>query len=343
MSSFVTKVAVFCWLLVSPAVTVAGFQSIISSYQQDKTTTTGIRARNKNNGYTHTSSARTTIPSFLEASNNGDEKVPDSSGTEETTMKPTTSNSYPWRVVMDIGREPLANMPFNWARQGVRMPLVVPTDFWRDKTVKPRSETVSFTGPGGAQESAIHGMEWSVESKGRESVFQASYTIASELVKRDVTIEAGTELVLTTKLFSQKELDRLNEEYFKNRDAMWSTGESLNDATNRQQSSRKWNPQKERWEQRYPDENPLAAISNRVKYWIQNAKQETAKNQRPEPESLSDRGGKLPGILGNNSEDDEYVYLVQQGVVRYGGANGPVCGLWTAQPITNVPAWDRGR
>ena len=110
----------------------------------------------------------------------------------------------------------------------------------------------------------------------------------------------------------------------------------LNDANNRQYS-KKWNPKTERWEQRYPNENPFTMVKNQVSYWIQNAKQEKARNQRPEPESLSDRGGKLPGV----GKDDEYVYLIQYGVVRYGGKDGPVCGLWTAQPITNVPAWER--
>mmetsp|Transcript_19556 Transcript_19556/g.45580 ORF Transcript_19556/g.45580 Transcript_19556/m.45580 type:complete len:321 (+) Transcript_19556:972-1934(+) len=277
------------------------------------------------------------------------EAVGDDDGTGAESS-PGDSTSHPWRVVLDIGREPLARMPFDWARQGVRMPLVVPTDFgcegvpggaaaWR-RFVAPRSDTVGFTGPEGAQESPIAGNGWSVSEDG--TVFEASYTLAEELRKRDVVLAAGTELVLTTRMYTQTEIDRLNTEYYAAREAMWSTGGDLNDAGDRQQSSKKWNPATERWEQRYPDENPLAMIKNRVQYWMQSAKQEKAKSQRPEPETLSDRGGKLPGI-GDDGDDDEYVYLVQQGVVRYGGDDGPVCGLWTAQPITNVPAWDRGR
>ena len=275
-------------------------------------------------------------PSFLKgATSNSDES-------SKAASTAATTSSHPWRVVIDIGREPLANMPFNWARQGVRMPLVVPTDFCCDtsstkRSVAPRAETVGFTGPEGARESPIVGNSWSVA----DGVFAASYTIVDELRKRDVFIEAGTELHLTTRCFTQTELDRLNEEYYRAREAMWSTGGDLNDATNRQQSARKWNPKTERWEKRYPDENPLEMVKNTVKYWMQNAKQEKAKSQRPEPETLSDRGGRLPGV-GNDAEG-EYVYLVQQGVVRYGKEDGPVCGLWTAQPITNVPAWDRGR
>ena len=62
----------------------------------------------------------------------------------------------PWRVVLDIGREPLSTMPFDWARSGCRMPLVVPCDFTRD-SLQPQSDTVSFTGPGGAVIRPIQG------------------------------------------------------------------------------------------------------------------------------------------------------------------------------------------
>ena len=274
--------------------------------------------------------------SFLTATNNNDDgdKSESSSADDTPESQTTQSISHPWRVVMDIGREPLARMPFGWARQGVRMPLVVPTDFVSGNSVRPRSETVSFTGPEGAQESPILGNQWMLSEDG--AFFSCSYTITKELRKRDVVIEAGTELFLSTKIYTQTELDRLNQEFYKAREAMWSTGGDLNDANNRQYS-KKWNPQTERWEQRYPNENPFTMVKNQVSYWVQNAKQEKARNQRPEPESLSDRGGKLPGV----GKDDEYVYLIQYGVVRYGGKDGPVCGLWTGQPITNVPAWER--
>ena len=59
--------------------------------------------------------------------------------------------SSPWRVALDIGREPLARMPdFDWGRSGCRMPLVIPTDFSADNVLSPKSETVMFTGPNGA-------------------------------------------------------------------------------------------------------------------------------------------------------------------------------------------------
>ena len=36
-----------------------------------------------------------------------------------------------------------------------------------------------------------------------------------------------------------------------------------------------------------------------------------------------------------NSATADWVYLVQGGVLRYGGETGPVCGRWTAQPLSH--------
>ena len=282
------------------------------------------------------------------ANTNNDNGNGNSNSNTESSSS-TTANSYPWRVVMDIGREPLARMPFNWARQGARMPLVIPSDFLFNTTrkkmtagfVKPQSETAGFTDSDGAKESPTEGGEWRVSEDCTSLTF--SYTIVNELRRRDVFIEAGTELVLSTRIYTQTELDRLNQEYYKARENLWSTGGNMNDASDRQQSNKKWNTKTERWEKRYPSENPFSAITNQVSYFLQKAKEDKARNQRPEPETLSDRGGKIPGVGLDEDGNEGYVYLVQEGVIRYGGETGPVCGLWTAQPITNVPAWDRGK
>jgi len=265
-------------------------------------------------------------------------------GNTEDSSSSTTTSSYPWRVVMDIGREPLARMPFDWARQGARMPLVIPSDFVSSSTtktsttagfVKPQSETVGFTNSDGAKESLTKGGEWRVSEDCTSLTF--SYTIVDELRRRDVYVEAGTELVLSTRIYTQTELDRLNQEFYKAREDLWSTGATVIDASDRQESSKKWNTKTERWEKRYPSENPFGAITNQISYFLQKVKQDKARNQRPEPGTLSDRGGKIPGVGLDEDGNEGYVYFVQEGVIRYGRDSGPVCGLWTAQPITNAP------
>ena len=99
------------------------------------------------------------------------------------------------------------------------------------------------------------------------------------------------------------------------------------------------------------------AVQEQVAYWLAKLKQEQARTVRPEPDTLSDRGGKLPGRIRASSadgsddddkdddddDDDEVIYLVQQGIIRYGDAKGPICGRWTGQPMTTLPAWERGQ
>jgi len=265
------------------------------------------------------------------------------SNTNETTAN--VASSFPWRVVLDIGREPLARMPFDWARKGVRMPLVVPSDFCfiRDATTKnkknlvvPRGDgIVSFTGPEGVVESPIEGGEWKLSEDSTLITF--SYIISQELRRRDVYLEAGTELILSTSVYTQTNLDRLNQDYYDAREELWEFGGDLNAMSDRQGASKKWNPETERWERRYPNENPFNFVTKQFSYWGAMAKQTKTRNRRPEVQTLSDVGGKLPSVDGEDN-----VYLVKDGVVRY-GENGPVCGLFTAQPITNVPAWDRGK
>ena len=277
----------------------------------------------------------------------------------------SSSSSYPWRIVLDIGREPLARMPFDWARQGARMPLVVPSNFTCSKTGRRvvhvhGAGTVGFTDTGGAQESTIQGQDWNVQhdqkNHNRVSSFSCSYTIEQDLKRRDVYIEAGTELFLSTSLYMQSDLDELNAQYYAAREQIWSTGEKLNKAADRQTASKQWNTQTERWEKRYPTENPITAVQEQVAYWLAKLKQEQARTVRPEPDTLSDRGGKLPGRIRASSadgsdddddneddDDDEVVYLVQQGIIRYGNEKGPICGRWTGQPMTTLPAWERGQ
>jgi len=345
-------------------------------------------------------------------------------------------------VVVDIGREPLARMPFDWARQGSRMPLVIPSNFILSSSqssstsastsrtisrtstgnnsnrnsndnsnysnnnnlkliVHPQLDNVGFTGPEGAVQSPIQGGKWKLSSKDNNSSsnnniaaaaatdndnnddndssttmtttssssspleLTFSYTLTEELRRNDVYLEAGIELFLSTRVYTKTTLDRLNKEYYTAREKMWKDGEDLNVISNRQGASKKWNTQTEQWEKRYPNENPFQFIKKQISYWGAKVKQNQTRNQRPEVETLSDSGGKLPIMVvnldvdvdvrmssdsGSNSDSkaddddyDDFVFLAKNGIIRYGGEKGPVCGLFTAQPITNVPAWNRGK
>ena len=248
-------------------------------------------------------------------------------------------DSAPWRVALDIGREPLAQMPFDWARSGCRMPLVIPSDFSNISSTNsttsnlfvPRSETVSFTGPDGAVVKPIQGRKWKLSKDSKELTF--SFVLPEELRRRDVSIEAGTELSLSGRLYTQAELDHLNQEFYQAREEVWQLGGELSDIFDRQGAPKKWNQETSRWEKRYANDDPLKIARKQLSYWGAKAKQGQKLKQRPDVNNLSDRGS-LPGVEGG-------VFIAKGGIVR-AGPNGAVCGTWSMQPITSAVASYRG-
>mmetsp|Transcript_17280 Transcript_17280/g.49501 ORF Transcript_17280/g.49501 Transcript_17280/m.49501 type:complete len:183 (-) Transcript_17280:460-1008(-) len=129
----------------------------------------------------------------------------DSSDATATATATATVTSAPWRIVMDIGREPLARMPFDWARSGCRMPLVVPCDFGENNLLIPRKATLSFTGPDGANVKPVEGGTWRLADDSKQLSF--SLNVPDRLTRRDVYIDAGTELSLTGRVYTQAEMD----------------------------------------------------------------------------------------------------------------------------------------
>jgi len=244
--------------------------------------------------------------------------------TSETVSSDSTT--APWRVVLDIGREPLANgMPFDWARSGCRMPLVIPCDFSHEQSsnrVDPKSQTVSFTGPDGAVVKPIQGGSWSLDKNEKELSFEL--TFPETLQRRDVSIPGGTTVKCTGTTFTQTEVDRLNNEFYKAREATWAVGEKLNDMSSRQGAPKKWDEEKGQWVKRYSNENPLSSVQNRLEYWRAKADQDQKNNARPSANDLSNIG-RLPGV-------DSAIYIAKKGVVR--APNGAVMGTWAAEPIT---------
>lgn len=234
----------------------------------------------------------------------------------------------PWRLALDIGREPLARMPFDWSRSGCRMPLVIPTDFMpASNELVPHSDTVSFTGPEGAVVRPISGEKWELSKD--EKTITLSYTLSEEMNRRDVYLEAGTQLFLTGRVYTKREFDSLNQEYYQAREELWKAGGEIGDIYDRQEASKKWDEESGQWVKRYENENPFKIAQKQLLYWGAKAKQGQKMAQRPDLNEMSDRGS-LPGVDGG-------VYIAKGGAVKV-GENGPVCGTWSAKPITGAPA-----
>ena len=244
----------------------------------------------------------------------------------------STTTSSPWRITLDIGREPLATgMPFDWARSGCRLPLTIPCDFASSAHVTPRTETIFFTGPDGAVVRPIEGgsWEWKTDENGsNKDNFRFTLTFPEEMSRRDVSIDAGTTIECSGTMYSQDDVDRLNKDFYEAREATWQVGGELNQMTQRQGAAKKWNEESNQWEERYAKENPFSQASKQFQYWMAKQNQNRKHQQRPDPQDLSE--------VGTFPTFSEGVYMLNGGIVRR-GKNGPVMGKWYAQPVTNQP------
>lgn len=236
-----------------------------------------------------------------------------------THQEATTMETAPWRVVLDVGREALSTMPFDWARSGCRMPLVIPCDF-SNKSVDPQADTVSFTGPNGAVIRPIEGGTVQIK-KDKELQFTLSFP--ETLARRDVTIDAGTTIQCIGTMFTKTELDRLNQEFYEARDETWALGGELNEMSKLQGAPKKWNEENKRWEKRSLNINPLSWAQKRLQYMAAKTRQDKRNSQRPDPRMLSERGS-FPGV-----ETD--VYVAKEGVIK--SQSGAVVGRWGMEPM----------
>merc|ERR1712224_54310 len=253
-------------------------------------------------------------------------------GTTATTNAPNVNDhnapsssseitSSPWRITLDIGREPLASMPFKWARSGCRMPLVIPCHLRSDRKVIPRSESVSFTGPNGAVTSPIQGGEWEIKNGDTELNLELAFPEYVE--RRDVWIDAGTVLSLCARTYKKDEIDELDRNFYEAREEAWELGKELNEITKKIEGPKQWNEEKQAWEKR-TDGIPsvFSQIQKRIKHAAAQANQKRKADLRPSLNDLSEIGS-IPGVSNG-------VYIQKEGVIKIGNA---VAGRWFAEPI----------
>lgn len=244
--------------------------------------------------------------------------------TAGNTQKETEAAvTAPWRVAMDIGREPLSTMPFDWARSGCRMPLVIPSVLSKD-AIQPQMETVSFTDVGGAVVRPVLGGELNLKNN-QELSF--SLTFPEAMTRRDVAINAGTTVYCTGRVYSKSELESLNQAFYKAREQAWDIGGELNEMTKLQSAPKRWNEEKQRWERQNPDINVFAWAQKRIQYMMAKSRLNQCNEQRPDPNLLSGIGF-FPALK-------EDAYVVKEGLVR--SQDGAVMGRWSMEPILDRP------
>lgn len=239
-----------------------------------------------------------------------------------------TSTTGPWRIALSIGREPLTTMPLDWAASGCRLPLTIRCDFNENgNEVVPRQENCRFTGPEGEVVKPIQKGSWSLNNNNRNLKFSLKFS--QDLVRRDVVLDAGTEIVCEGLVYSTKELKQMNEKFYESRENTWKAGAELNDVNRRNEAPKKWNEEKKAWERRYDDEPLLSKLGKELNLMNVKRQSETDNADRPNPKTLSLDSGPFPGF-------DSDVFIQQAGVIKIKrGWREAVIGQFWAEPITN--------
>jgi len=137
------------------------------------------------------------------------------------TSSQAVADTGSWRIVLNIGREAFSSMPFGWGASGCRLPLVIKADFNADGQVVPRQDTCRFTGPGGEVVRPIREGAWTT-SNNRNLEFSLNFP--EKLERRDVVLDAGTEIVCEGLVYSKDVIQELNNRFYEARDETWKMG-----------------------------------------------------------------------------------------------------------------------
>lgn len=256
---------------------------------------------------------------------NSNNKDAATSSSAETDTEFDATIASPWRVALNFGRE--SSTPFwnSWANSGARLPIIVPCDFCSSNLVVPQSDTISYTDLDGAVPKAISGGEWSLDKK--KHTLKFSLTLPDQIEKGDIFLSANTKLSIEGIIYSEDELQHLNQAFVDARSEEWKAAEVLDEIQKIRDAPKTWNEEKGVWEKVYYNE-PLSSLASKNLNLFQKTQERKRRDAlRPSPKDLSLNSGNFPGF-------DRKVYLgATNGIIR-DEKSGMVIGSWAAEPIT---------
>ncbi len=236
-----------------------------------------------------------------------------------------------WRVALNLGREFSTPLLDSYGTSGVRFPIVIPCDFTSDGSVTPQTTTVSYVADvtGGVTKPVVGG-GWKFPVGTKRLEFTLSFP--EELKKKDVSIPAGSELVMEVNLISTQAVKQLELAFTEARKEEWKALEKIDAIQAVRNSPKRWNEETQRWEYSRVEE-PLPSLFS--KHWDAFVKgQERRKKFAEKPRSgveLSKRPGRFPGFA-----KDDLVYFRTDGIIRNKSKGNMVVGTWTAEPIDSI-------
>ena len=253
------------------------------------------------------------------------------SSDDTCVMDPSLVQTGSWRVALNLGREFSTPLLDSYGTSGIRFPVVIPCDFTSDGSVTPQTATVSYVADvTGGVTKPVGGGAWKIATSTQRLEFALSFP--EELKKKDVSIPAGSELVMEVNLVSMQALKQFETAFIEARKEEWKALEQIDEIQAVRSAPKRWNEETQRWE--YPRvEEPLASLFS--KHWDAFVKgQERRKKFAEKPRSgveLSKRPGRFPGFA-----KDDLVYFGTGGIIRNKSKGNMVVGTWTAEPIDSI-------
>jgi hypothetical protein len=231
-----------------------------------------------------------------------------------------------WRIALNIGRE--QGSANSWAASGARLPIVVQCDVNPDQTIVPKENMIRFTGREGEVIKPIQPGTWSLANN-RDLAFTLSFP--EELLRNDVSIDAGTTLTMEGLVYSKKDLEDINQQFYKARDQEWKAMGEVDDIQRRKDAPKKWNEASGEWEIRYETESISSKFAKQLQLFQTERVRQKEDQNRPRPKDLSTDCGPFPGVDGD-------VYMAMAGNIKIrSGWRDTVAGTWSAEPILGNP------
>ena len=270
-----------------------------------------------------------------------------------------TANSAGWRVALDIGREPFSTMPSSWAKSGSRFPLIVKFEFASNNDNKDNGNTVSsisgdarYTASQGEIVVPIEPGTWTLSDSDddQKKDLSFSFNLPQTIERNGVQIGPCT-VTCQTVLYSTKDIDALNREFYRVRAITDEVNAQLQEMKRKKEAPKKWDFENSKWVQRYENESILGTFSKSMKQFKAERQERDRSKVRPKPSDLSLESGAFPGIDCN-------VYIGKRGTIRmygygdgdgnrsgngngggfFGGDRGGIIGTFGAEPINDNPA-----
>lgn len=223
-----------------------------------------------------------------------------------------TAGTGAWRVALNIGNA--------W-------PIVFKCDFDESNKVLPQQTNIRYTVRTGEVVKPISSGEWSTDKSNRKLAFSVNFP--EDMSRNHIKLNSGP-ITCEGLLYTQEELQILNDNFYRARDKTWEVGGQLNDMSKKRDAPKQWNEVKQVWEKQKNHDSFWSFVTKMAQRVQLHTLERQEQAKRPDPKTISEQSGYFPGFDG----DHQQVFMGKMGTIKQGLR---VIGTWAAEPINDQP------